>query len=366
MIQAAPHTLDSYFKLLEPDIEPNLISAEYLSAIRRVAGLFPTFVPKVFGFESRLKSNSGRTDFAINMTAKGSELLAWKLFEQSQPEVFRQDERWQRVSHFFQEWGRTNESPFADANSVWLEFDMDRLSAAELVPSVILFAYWLEQLETKMVVQRPLSWLTGTILPILRGSPLPDYLERNFLHCLELTMPALYFQVGTMLSRKIDVLRLCVFNITGEEIINVLSRIGVKESLAEIEQAIADFGDLVDSLCLHLDIGQVVYPHVGIELLYDNLDPWKRQPNKETRWFQLFDKLVERGLCTPEKRDALLAWPGYIPISQSSAGQELNSTSNGVLLRGLQHIKLVFCSNQPPEAKAYFGAAFNPLPSKKA
>jgi hypothetical protein len=365
-MNAVTQTLDSYFEILDPHIKPSLISAEYVSAIRRVAGLFPTFVPNVFGFESRLNNNSSRTDFAINMTAKGSELLAWKLFDQSQPEVFRQDERWKRVSHFFQEWGKTNSSPFADANSVWLEFDMDRLSAAQLVPSVVLFAYWLDSFNSKMVVQRPLNWLTGTILPILRGAALPDYLERNFLQCIELAMPSLYFQVGSMLSRNIDVLRLCIFNITGDEITSFLSRIGVEECLAEIEQALADFAGLVDSLCLHMDIGEVIYPRIGIELLYDNLHPWKRQPNKETRWFQLFDKLVERGLCTPEKQEALLAWTGYVPITQSSGGQELNSMSDGLLLRGLQHIKLVFSPNQPPEAKAYFGAGFNPIPSKRA
>lgn len=358
-MNAPLQTLDSFFEVLEPNIQPTLISPEYVSAIRRVASLFPTFVPNVFGFESRLNSNSERTDFAINMTVKGSELLAWNLFEQSQQEVFHQDKRWQRVSHFFQEWGETNESPFADANSVWLEFDMERLSAAELVPSVILFAYWLDSFNSKMAVHRPLSWLTGTILPILRGGPLPDYLERNFLRCLELTTPASYFQVGTMLSREIDVLRLCIFNITGDEIINVLSRLGVQECLGEIDQVIADFASLVDSLCLHLDIGEIIYPRIGIELLYDNLHPWKRQPSKELRWFQLFDRLVARGFCTPEKQDALLAWPGYVPINQSSV-------SDGLLLRGLQHIKLVFCPDKSPEAKAYFGAAFNPVVSKRA
>ncbi len=117
-MNAPPQTLDSYFEVLELNINPTLISAEYVSAIRRVAGLFPTFVPNVFGFESRLNSKSGRTDFAINMTAKGSELLAWKLFDQSLPEIFRRDEKWSQVSHFFQKWGETNESPFADANSV--------------------------------------------------------------------------------------------------------------------------------------------------------------------------------------------------------------------------------------------------------
>lgn len=365
-MKASVQTLDSYFELLESYIEPILISSDYVSAIRRVAGLFPSFVPNVFGFECRLSSNSQRTDFALNMTPEGSKLLARSLFEQSLPEIFRQNSKWSRVSRFFQEWGETNESPFADANCVWLEFDMDRLSPEELVPSVMLFAYWLDNNDGKMVVHRPLSWLTGTALPVLRGSPLPDYLERNFLRCFELAMPALYFQVGTMLSRKTDVLRLCIFNITEDGITKFLSHIGWEGCLAEIEQAIADFANLVDSMCLHLDIGQIVYPRIGLELLYDNLHPWKRQPNKEIRWFQLFDRLVERGLCTPQKREALLAWPGYLQINQSSGSQQTNSSTDRLLLRGLQHIKIVFSQNQPPEAKAYFGAGFSPLPSKRA
>jgi hypothetical protein len=361
-MNAPPQTLDNYIQLLDGEIDRSLISAEYVAAIRRIAGLFPTFVPNVFGFECRLNSNSQRTDFALNLTSKGSELLAGKLVDRALPEIFRQDERWSRVSDFFQNWGETNESPFADANCVWLEFDLDRLSLAELVPSVVLFAYWLDGCESKMVVQRPLSWLMGTALPILRGSPLPESLERNFLRCIELAAPSLYFQVGTMLSRRVDVLRLCIFNITGAEIISFLGRIGWEGCVAEVESAIADFGGLVDSLCLHLDIGEVVYPRIGIELLYDRLQAWKRQPSKEIRWFDLFDRLVEGGLCTPEKRSALLAWPGYLPISHSSPELEVNE---GLLLRGLQHIKLVFDQNQPPAAKAYFGAGFNPLLRKK-
>lgn len=361
----APHqTLDNYFELLQPYINPTLISPEYVSAIRRLAGKFPTFVANVFGFESRLSSTEQRTDFALNMTSKGCELFAQNRFYKSLSEISCQETKWNQISDFFQEWGKTNESPFADANCVWLEFDVDRLSPEQLVPGVILFGYWLEHNESKMVVHRPLEWLTGTALPILRGAPLPDYLVRNFLHCIDLAMPATYFQVGTMLSRKIDVLRLCIFNITGDEIINYLSRIGRKDSIKEIEQAISDFSGLVDSLCLHVDVGKTIYPRIGLELLYNNLHPWKRQPQKETRWFQLFDKLVARGLCTPQKREALLIWPGYEPIGQSSQEQQINSMSNGLLLRGLQHIKLVFSPNQLPEAKAYFGAAFNPMPSK--
>ena len=46
-------------------------------------------------------------------------------------------------------------------------------------------------------------------------------------------------------------------------------------------------------------------PRVGME------GSFSRLPRREPRWRELLDRLVARGLCPPEKRDALLAWPGY-------------------------------------------------------
>ena len=34
-------------------------------------------------------------------------------------------------------------------------------------------------------------------------------------------------------------------------------------------------------------------------------------PGREPRWGALLDHLVANGLCTPEKREALLSYPGY-------------------------------------------------------
>ncbi len=52
-----------------------------------------------------------------------------------------------------------------------------------------------------------------------------------------------------------------------------------------------------------------------------------------------------------------MAWPGFERIEQSS--------NPGLLLRGLQHIKLVYTPKAPLEAKAYFGAGFNPASGRQ-
>ncbi|NEQ07044.1 MAG: hypothetical protein F6K37_14185 [Moorea sp. SIO4E2] len=356
-VDAPPQTLNSYFQELESHIDPVLLPQELITTIGQVTTTFPDYICNVFGFECRCHQ-SQRSDFALNLTARGSQLLAELSSAREVCAAYHQDPKWERVSDFLREWGETNETPFADANCVWLEFDINSPPSTPGAPGLILFGYWFDTNESQMIVHRPLSWLTGTALPILRGEKLPPDLEGNILRCIEeASAHTDYFQIGAMLSRKVDGVRLCLFKIEPDQILDYLSTIGWSGSgqqLQQLEKAIADFSGLVDSLCLHIDIGcKSIYPRVGLELLYDHLLPWKRQPNREPRWYQLFDRLVEQGVCIPRKRDALLAWSGFTRLE--------SAVNPGVLLRGLQHIKLVCTPDAPLEAKAYFGAGFNPL-----
>ncbi|HEY9666226.1 MAG TPA: prenyltransferase/squalene oxidase repeat-containing protein, partial [Coleofasciculaceae cyanobacterium] len=355
-VDVPPQTLKRYFHALESHIDPVLLPQEVLEAIEQVASPFPDYICNFFGFECLLSDRSQRSDFALNLTARGGELLANLPSARDLVIGYHHAPEWERVSHFLREWGQTNETPFADVNCVWLEFDIGSPMLSRVAPGLILFGYWLDTNEIKSVVRRPLNWLTEKALPILRGETLPPELEQNVLRCIkQASVYTDYFQVGVMLSRKVDAVRLCLFKIKPGQILDYLSTIGWSGAGRQLEKAIADFSSLVDYLCLHIDIGrESIYPRVGLELLYDDLQPWRRQPHREPRWYQLFDRLVERGICTPSKRDALLAWPGFSRF-ESAATQ-------GVLLRGLQHIKLVCTPDAHLEAKAYFGAGFNPLP----
>lgn len=361
-------TLNHYIDLLAANIDPILVSPANLSGVRRVAALFPSHVASTFGFECRLNQGANRTDFALNLSSEGSRIVANGRPVDPFPEAFRHHPVWTRVSRFYREWGTTNEAPYHDANAVWLEFDLHTFPVSLPTPSLLLFAYWYESNAYEKRVDRPLAWLAQKALPILlQGRSLPAALEKNVLRCLRLGPPGVdYFQIGVPLSRKTDAIRLCFFGIPADQILPFLERSGWRGPLHQVAETITRFTPLIDSFCLHLDVGRELYPRCGLELLYDGVHPWKRQPHKEPRWPLLLARLVESQLCTAGKRDALLAWPGYFRINQLlPAAEEQNglSAEAGVLLRGLQHLKITCAPGQSPQAKAYFGAAYTPSSS---
>jgi hypothetical protein len=148
-----------------------------------------------------------------------------------------------------------------------------------------------------------------------------------------------------------------------------IGRPGDKSKLAQVLKRYLPF---VDSLCLHLDIGERVFPTLGVEMLYDSeKSPWDYQPAYEMRWKLFFDCLVADGLCLPSKRDALLDWPSRtvvrLPlIEKLIAAASLEQTSritsplpDGVLVTGLQHIKFSLSPTGEIIAKAYFGARYD-------
>jgi len=160
------------------------------------------------------------------------------------------------------------------------------------------------------------------------------------------------FQVGVMLSRKLQVARLCIFDLPRSEMLAYLSRVGWKGPADDLQNYVDIFSQHADFIGLHLDIGEEVYPHIGVEPNFA-AGSWARQPHREPRWFGQFEKLTELGLLTPEKKQALLDWIGYQKLSFGE--QEI------LVLRGLSHIKVVIRPGAKPIAKAYFGIAHSDL-----
>lgn len=77
-------------------------------------------------------------------------------------------------------------------------------------------------------------------------------------------------------------------------------------------------------------------------------------PHREPRWRELFDRLVDRGLCAPEKRDAVFAWPGQETFWAAPGRWPAEAAgTRGVCVRALSHVKVVAQPGRAPEAKAY-------------
>lgn len=337
--EAVPR-LDASLERLEPHFPTALISPESLPELRRVARLFPTFAVDFFGFECRLGAGGpGLADCALNLTPDGARLLAGRHPSFPQLPVEGQNGAWTRLQSFYRQWGDTRQPPYADAGCTWLEFDT---SAGAPLPN-LLFGYWPRQSDS----QRPPEWLIDTILPLLLGNTPSPKLRSNLLACLDARPPETGdFQVGFMLSRPLQAVRLCLFDLPAGEVFPYLERIGWGGSRDELASALDTFRPHADFLGLHLDVGEAVYPHIGIEPNYV-AGCWTRQPQTEPRWHGLFEELLRLGLMTPGQRSALLGWTGHQRV--------LLGGEDFLLLRGLSHLKIVLRPNAGAVAKVYFG-----------
>jgi hypothetical protein len=109
---------------------------------------------------------------------------------------------------------------------------------------------------------------------------------------------------------------------------------------------------------LALELAPDLQPRVGLEVRLDG-------PNAPPEGCgRLIESLVERGLCTPAKRDALLGWTGQItpgntwknrwPESLLLASLLRPGDEFGVFQRSLHHVKIAAGGSQTL-AKAYLG-----------
>ena len=348
--------------LARPQVIQTLFSGENLEHIRHVASHFPIQVASYFGFETKLSSDQASTDFAFNLSNDG---LAW---------MSRVDSPWPHIRQFCALWGESGQPPYSDGSAVWLEFDLSDTLREMQEPSLF-FALRDPQSSIQSVwgkSSRSPEWTCQTLIPTTWGYSVSPSLEQNLLHVVEVCPDGVdYLQIGLMLSRNIQALRLCIFGITPQEVFPFLHRAGWQGEVSRLAQVLEHYSSLADTLCLHLDIGESIFPTLGVELLYHaEEDPWNYQPDSEIRWRLLFDRLVDDGLCRVSKRDALLAWPSRTAFKTPFIEKLLAAIGNdqtpyttsvlpdGVLVTGLGHIKLSLSPVGEIHAKAYFGARY--------
>jgi hypothetical protein len=320
-------------------LPPALIPPSSVEHSRRVAGLLPAFAIDFFGFEARLGPTSESADCAFNLTRDGARLLAGQ--HASEFPASLTSSAWQKIHRFYGEWANTRDVPFRDAGATWLEFD----SGQDTPHPNLLFGYWPDN----PTAQRPLEWLTDAALPMLLGAPLSARWKSNLERCFTAHTGAGDFQIGVMLARPMPAVRVCVFDVAPARAPAYLDAIGwpgPREGVQRYVDALAPHADFVG---LHLDVGEAMFPTIGVEPGF-TAGPWARQPHHEPRWHRQLEQLVELGLCTEQKRAALLEWVGYSKCDDPElAGQ--------VLLRGLSHLKIAMRPDRPAVAKAYFGLA---------
>ncbi|WP_437664963.1 hypothetical protein [Sorangium sp. So ce1182] len=333
--------MEIVLEAVEPHLHPLLMPPDSLARVKDVARALPIDAVDFFGFECRLGDGGGPTDCAVNLTREGAEMLAGR--GAATPPRELTGGTWESIRRFYEAWGDTGQPPYADARATWLEFD----SASRGVSPNLLFGYW----QSRPQRGRTLGWLLDTILPTLLGGSISPALRQNLLRCFHACPPGTDdFQIGLMLSRALQAVRLCVFDVPPGEVPPFLERLGWQGPLQEARTCLDGLAPHADFVGLHLDIGERIYPHLDIEPNFV-AGPWARQPHLEPRWHEQLGELVAWGACSPAKRDALLSWVGH---QKHPLGPQ---DGRAVLLRGLSHLKVSLRPGARPAAKAYFGIA---------
>ncbi|HEY9651532.1 MAG TPA: methyltransferase domain-containing protein, partial [Coleofasciculaceae cyanobacterium] len=161
---------------------------------------------------------------------------------------------------------------------------------------------------------------------------------------------------GAMLSRSTQAVRVNVEGIPPEHLLNYLIQLGWQGSKNTLSPLILTLFELVDNLVLSLDIGETIYPRIGLECFL------AKQFRPDFRWHVFLNYLVANNLCTPAKQEALLAWPGFSrkadnpevwPKSLRAGDLLLGAKALSAFWRTINLIKIVYQPDSTLEAKAY-------------
>ena len=290
---------------------------------------------RLFMLESPLGDSGNEGGYSLCVTRRDwSEAAGFVL-----PEAFATEPRWRQIATFFDRWyaGAICAEPI---DGLCLEVDVAGTPPPVPVPSL----FFGVELETA----------DETINTIGKGMQIFEQkisqTQRQLLQALLQNVgPACKgLFVGLMLSRPAAPLRLCTCGADLPAVLTAIKKIGINTLDGH-----PDWQEFLQRglYCSHvdIDIGDTCGAKVGIEVKFLSAMTVHQQ-RKTTHWPDFMEWLVDKGWCMRQKSQAALNWTGgrrYCPDLFDFTGPA------PVILRSLNHVKLDFLPNRPPQAKVY-------------
>jgi hypothetical protein len=271
--------------------------------VRALAAQLPAPLARWIYLECRLAAND-RVDVTVAVTARDAELI---------------DPAWHRLAAFARLWRRPVWR--RRITRLWLEFDVPE-------PTPSLFA------------------------ELADGADAPAWIDLAAARAVPAGATVRY--VGLFPPRGTATIRLCVTDLADEAILSYLTSIRWPGSTAALRRELAALsaahGASPGIIDVDVEPTGDIGPVLGLEYLFRR-DTQTRGVLAE---LGLVDVLVARGMCTRERRDALVAFP------RSRYATMPHELWESVLHHRVNHIKVTFARDEPLEAKAYLALGHEP------
>lgn len=341
------------FDVVEPALDPALAAAPLKAQLRAGLGALAPILQ--VGLEMRLEADAPQVDVQQAVLASEGHHHDLARYIERVIAAGGNDlpDAWRRIAALVRSWAAG--SDFGWLHELWLEYDVTQPLTARALPSVFInVPAELPPAESRTLVEHTTASLWGR--------PLPPALRRHLRTCFEAAPNGAWVShVGMMLARAVDALRVNVKGLRTADVNDLLARLGWSGPEGEIGERMDWLLRYADHVTVCLDLGERVYPRVGLEAFFRDL------PHEDLRWQSLLDALVHEDVCTAAKRDAVLAWVGIdgppqvaVPWPGELIAQALLKPDRfSTIARRLNHLKVTYQPGQPLEAKAYLG--FGPL-----
>lgn len=349
------YSLHDHVRVAVPSLPPSLASAETIAAITALARSLPPTAD--FGFESRLREAASALDFFVRIRELDGSRAAFagRNLHAAIPDELLAADAWRGLRQFCQRWHEPHD-PFHEAIAdMWLELDAAVHAQARPTPCIF---FHLRDRGRRAVVTTEDGCRALFSRPDFALSPLSR-------RCLLNGVAGGWVEhVGLMLSRPDQPLRFVVVGLQAEAIDAALDAVGWtgdRARLGAYRQALAPY---VSGCSLAIDLADCPRPRIGIEYFLGG-----QKPVADGALAQFLGRCVDLGLARADKADALVGWRGVVPRealagpwpSNLAAGEERFGLRSA-FYRHVNHFKLVYCDDEGPEMKAYFGMTHVWLP----
>jgi hypothetical protein len=345
-----PYALEAIIAAVAPRLDPVLISRDNLNTILAISYSLPLW--RCAGFECRLGTPEPHADFGVHLRREDWIATESVVVANAKPVNAASGDVWWRLHRFAEVWAETECLVSQAVPAMSLEFDLHRQPAPLAAPSIFFSIHpgpCGPQTSASHKAVNTCSKVVRALLEVLAVNVLDD-VQHKLEDCLKTLLPKVSFlQFGIWLARPADTFRICAPGISLLEIKPVLNALQWQGPTDAYETCWCDLLHFTDKGSLHLDIGKGVSAKLGIEVPFDDDSAYMKKDNPESTRF--LDYLVEKNLCLPEKRDAVLFWVGGFRLSSKSAAS--STKVDPIFLRRVSHVKMVYEPDQAPKAKVY-------------